>query len=73
MAKVLAIPDLHCPFQHPDAFRFLRAVKNKYKPNQVVCLGDEIDAHALGRWTTDADGYSPGHELELLLKIQNRS
>lgn len=60
---VLAIPDLHCPFEHPDALRFLKAVEKAFKPTKIVCLGDEIDGHALSRFPHDPDGYSPGHEL----------
>lgn len=61
---VLAIPDLHCPFQHPDAFDFLRAVKIKYKPTKIVFLGDEIDACAFSRFPKNPDGHSAGKELE---------
>lgn len=60
----LAIGDLHTPFHHPDALPFLVAVRDKYKPDQVVFLGDEIDAHAISDWPTDPDGRSAGDELE---------
>lgn len=60
---VLVIPDLHCPFQHKDALAFLKAVKAKYKPTKFLCLGDEVDFHALSRFPADPDGLSPGHEL----------
>lgn len=61
---VLAIPDLHCPFQHPDALDFLKTVRDKLKPDKVVCLGDEIDAHAYSKWPKDPDGMGPGQELK---------
>ena len=61
---VLAIPDLHCPFEHKDALPFLKAVKKLYKPTDVVCLGDEIDAHSLGNYDHDPDGMAAGAELE---------
>lgn len=60
---VLAIPDIHFPAHHADTFAFLRAVKSKYKPTEVVCLGDEIDAAALGEWDKDPD--QPGAKDEL--------
>jgi hypothetical protein len=60
---VMAIPDLHCPFHHPDALDFLKAVQRKEKPNIVVCLGDEVDFHSFSRWPKDPDGLSPGGEL----------
>lgn len=60
---VLAIPDLHCPFEHQDSLAFLKAVKKRYQPTTVVCMGDEIDAHSLGDYDHDPDGMSAGDEL----------
>lgn len=65
---VMAIPDLHCPFEHPDALAFLKAVRDKIKPDYIVNLGDEIDAHAFSRFPHDPDGYSAGHELSEAVK-----
>lgn len=61
--RILVIPDLHCPHQHQDAVAFLTALKAKYKPTRVVCLGDEIDAHAMSFHDSDPDLASAGHEL----------
>lgn len=61
---ILVIPDLHCPFQHKDALEFLKLVKAKHKPNEFICVGDEVDAHALSDYDHDPDGHSAGHELE---------
>jgi len=60
---VLAIPDLHCPFEHQDALEFLRAVRAKHQPTTIVCLGDEIDAHAFSRFPKDPDGLTSGKEM----------
>jgi hypothetical protein len=38
---ILNIPDLHFPYQHPDVFDFLQAVKDRYKPTRTIQLGDE--------------------------------
>jgi predicted phosphodiesterase len=65
---VLAIPDLHSPFIHPDAMEFVKAVRNKYKANVVLSLGDELDAHAYSRWPKNPDGYSAGHELQAAIE-----
>ena len=59
---VLVIPDLHCPFEHPDALAFLCAVRDRIKPTHVVCLGDEMDFHAVSRWPSNPDGLSAGQE-----------
>lgn len=65
---VLAIPDIHFPAHHPDLFEFLQAVKNKFKPNEIICLGDEIDAAGLGEWDKNPDQPSPGDELKESIK-----
>jgi hypothetical protein len=65
---VLAIPDLHCPFEHQDALAFLKAVKAKFHPTEIVCLGDEIDAHAYSKWPKDPDGMGAGQELKAAIE-----
>lgn len=59
---VLIIPDIHCPFEHPDTLAFLCAVRDRIKPTHVVCLGDEMDFHAVSRWPSNPDGLSAGQE-----------
>ena len=62
--RVLVIPDLHCPWHHPDALRFLCAVRDRYKTTETLCLGDEIDGMAWSRYPKDPDAPSAGKELE---------
>ncbi len=62
--KTLAVPDLHCPHHHPAAMDFLADVLRAERPDQVVCIGDEIDAHAMSRYPADPDQLSAGHELQ---------
>lgn len=45
--RVLIIPDTHEPYTHQDAYKFLKAVKQKLKPEIVIHLGDEVDGHNL--------------------------
>lgn len=66
--KILIISDLHVPYHHPDSVRFLRAIKRKYKPDRVVCIGDEVDMHALSFHDSDPDLASAGDELKLAIK-----
>jgi hypothetical protein len=65
---ILAIPDMHCPFHHEDAIAFLTAVKRKYKPQEIVNLGDLEDWHSISMHDHDPDGLSPGDELKALRK-----
>jgi hypothetical protein len=67
--RILVIGDIHAPFQHPDTIAFLSAVKHKINPDRVVCLGDELDAHAISQHDPDPDGFSAGHELALGLEF----
>lgn len=61
--SLLVISDLHCPYQHPDTYAFLKAVKAKYKPDTVVCIGDEADFHSLSYHESNPDLASAGDEL----------
>jgi hypothetical protein len=60
---ILVISDLHIPYEHKDALAFLKALKAKYKPTQVICIGDEVDYHALSFHDSDPDLDSAGVEL----------
>lgn len=62
--SILVISDLHCPYQHPDVHAFLKAVKKKFKPDNVVCIGDEVDFHALSYHEHNPDLPSAGDELK---------
>ncbi|WP_374028340.1 metallophosphoesterase [Bdellovibrio bacteriovorus] len=65
---ILVISDFHAPYNHPDAVAFLRACKKKYKPTDVVCIGDETDFHAMSFHDSNPDLPSAGDELKLAIK-----
>ena len=60
----MVISDTQFPFEHRDTFSFLKAVKNRYKTDTTVHIGDELDFHCLSTYDPDPDGFSSGHELE---------
>lgn len=62
-SSILVIPDLHAPYHHKDAFRFLAAVAATFKATVVVNLGDETDMHALSYHDSDPNLDSAGMEL----------
>lgn len=66
--RILAISDLHVPYQHRDTFKFLAAIKQKYKPTRVVFLGDEVDHHGMSFHDSDPDLWSAGHEISEAIK-----
>jgi Calcineurin-like phosphoesterase len=68
-ARILVIPDLHMPYCHPDTWAFLTLIKAKYKPDRVICLGDEVDGHSLSYHESDPDLDSAGPELEKAIRL----
>lgn len=62
--SVLIISDLHAPYQHPDALRFLKALNVRLKPDLVVQSGDEVDMHAMSFHNSEPDLDGPGPELD---------
>ena len=62
--RILDISDTHAPFHHPDTLRFLKAIKEKYNPDRVIHIGDEIDNHAMSYHDSDPDCFSAGDELK---------
>ena len=70
-SRILCISDLHIPYEHPDAFAFLQHLKDKYQPTRVICMGDELDKHALSFHDSDPDLDSAGAEMKKsLVKIK---
>lgn len=66
--SIIAISDLQAPFEHPDAFAFLRKVKQAFyiskRKTLIINQGDEADFHASAPgYEPDQDGMSPGQEL----------
>lgn len=66
--SILVISDLHTPYEHRDTVAFLKALKKKYKFDTVVCIGDEIDNHAISFHDSDPDLQSAGDELKNAIK-----
>lgn len=66
--SLLVISDMHHPYSHPDTVAFLTALKNKHKFDTVVCIGDEIDNHAISFHDANPDLPSAGDELKQAIK-----
>lgn len=68
-SRVLFISDMHIPYHHPNTVPFLKMLKEHYNPTRVVCLGDELDKHALSFHDSDPDLMSAGDELRAALPV----
>lgn len=66
--SILVISDSHFPFNHGDIIAFLSALKDKYKFDRVVHIGDEVDYHAISFHDSDPDLMSPGDELRTCIE-----
>ena len=65
---ILVISDMHLPYQHKDAIKFLAEIKKEFKPDRVINIGDLLDFHAISMHTHDPDLASAGHELTMARK-----
>tara|TARA_R110000744_G_C19371770_1_gene563204 strand:- start:57914 stop:58798 length:885 start_codon:yes stop_codon:yes gene_type:complete len=68
-SRILFISDMHIPYNHVDLIPFLKHLKEKYNPTRVICLGDELDKHALSYHDSDPDLPSAGDELRRSLPV----
>lgn len=62
--SIVVISDMHHPYAHPDTVKFLAAVKSKFRPDKIVCIGDEVDFHAMSYHEHNPDLDSAGAELD---------
>lgn len=73
MTRVLAWPDTHCPWDHPKARDFLCRVRDHFKCDRIVNLGDEVDMAAFStKWPVSPDMPSASRELELAIESLER-
>lgn len=68
-ARILLISDMHIPYHHKKLIPFLKGLKKKYSPTRIICLGDELDKHAMSFHDSDPDLDSAGTELEKSLPV----
>lgn len=66
---IFCISDLQIPFEHRDALSFVTHVVKTFSKKEdkieFVNMGDELDQHTLGKYSSNPDGFSAGFELEL--------
>lgn len=53
--KIVVVPDLQVPFHSPAHVKSLTRFIRKFKPDQVLCVGDEIDFQTISRWSSPFD------------------
>lgn len=69
MARVCVLPDLHIPFHHGKALRFILKTAEKWKCTKFISTGDIADFNSYSKWDPDPTyGHTPGREYELLME-----
>lgn len=68
-SRILFISDMHIPYHHSGLLPFLEGLKKRYEPTRVICVGDELDKHAMSFHDTDPDLDNAGPELEKALPV----
>jgi hypothetical protein len=56
--RIVVISDLQVPFHDKKAVKNVAQFIRKYKPDDVLCVGDEIDFQTISRWSTGRDEWS---------------
>jgi len=56
--RVVVISDIQAPFEDAKAIRNLSAFIRRYKPDDVLCVGDELDLQTISRWSSGRDEWS---------------
>ena len=78
MKRIVIISDLQVPFHDEKAVKNLARFIRKYKPDDVLCVGDEIDLQTISRWATGKDEWSGSIDadrnrtIEILGELQVR-
>lgn len=68
MARVLIIGDTHAPATHPGYLRFCLDLRDKYRCDTVVHIGDVVDFHAVSFHAHVPDMPGPKDEYEQAFK-----
>jgi predicted phosphodiesterase len=58
MKRIVVISDLQVPFHDERAVRNVAKFIKRYKPDDVICVGDEIDLQTISRWSSGRDEWS---------------
>lgn len=64
MAKVLVVPDLHCPYTDLSSLTLLYAHIEAANPDVIIQLGDAMDMYSFSKFPRSHNVMTPKQELE---------
>jgi predicted phosphodiesterase len=56
--RIVVISDLQIPFHNVKHTRAVAKFIKRYKPDDVLCVGDELDFQTISRWSSGRDEWS---------------
>lgn len=68
MSRVLVIGDVHEPVSHPSYLRFTRFIRDKWRCDRVVFIGDVVDHHGISFHAKNPDCPGPRDEAAQTLR-----
>jgi predicted phosphodiesterase len=66
--RILVVGDVHEPCAHPGYIHFCRDLRDKYRCDKVVFIGDVVDFHAISFHASRPDLPGPKDEFEFAFK-----
>lgn len=66
--NVLIVSDLHIPFEHKNALKFVSNTYKNYNCNEIVFIGDVFDVYSLSKYTKSPSSYNVIDEFNLSIK-----
>jgi metallophosphoesterase superfamily enzyme len=66
--NILVIPDLHIPFEHPKALKFVSDIKKEYDCKKIIQIGDLTDQYCFSRYVHDPDSMKTRDEIKISKK-----
>ena len=58
MKRIVVISDLQVPFHDERAVRNVAGFIRRWRPDDVLCVGDELDFQTISRWSSGRDEWS---------------
>jgi predicted phosphodiesterase len=72
MSTILVISDTQAPYHHPDTLPFLTYMKDLYKPDHIVHIGDELDMRHFSKYQRNPDMEGVKEEVERGLEFMQK-
>ena len=70
--RIMVIGDVHAPFTSNDCLEALRKVRQGFKPDLIIQVGDLMDLKAWSKYGTEPDDLSPQDEFSFAMDVVDK-